>query len=483
MQETSAFTPQNQVSWYRPAGETPEQYQARLARHAYLSTLVAPNIAGAIDEQAALQIHADRLAAQQGQAPAPATQPSPLLTSPQGTTLPTLPAMPGQTRRTAAPLNPSDPLGLAAFVQGQSSGYAAQENYARTIAPNLPDPSLGRDINANRIAYLNQLASQAAGGPSVQQNDLLNYHPATRGTDKNGRPTLTQSFASLQAAMSGDTPQARAAARTAQLAAAYTASQGQPQPMSFVMPDGTRVQGYHSNGNFTRVTPEKSNVPRSSLGDLQYDLGRAVAENRPTDATALQAMIEDTLNPSGKPLTVMEFNFAPELRKQYSGDYGRYRVDFAKQVKGLQASPTDAAPATPPPVAAPASSSGLASWWANFGKSNSASSTPPPAAPAPAAPTPSPRITLGNQTPPPPMVMTNASLRLNEPARAPAAPPAAAAKPYTIESDGIRFDTSSKKAYLESINAAYLDDHITREQGLQLMVKAGAKLNAPRVSN
>ena len=81
------------------------------------------------------------------------------------------------------------------------------------------------------------------------------------------------------------------------------------------------------------------------------------------------------------------------------------------------------------------------------------------------------------------MVMTNASLRLNEPARAPAAPTAAAAKPYTIESDGIRFDTSSKKAYLESINAAYLDDHITREQGLQLMVKAGAKLNAPRVSN
>ena len=342
MQETSAFTPQNQVSWYRPAGETPEQYQARLARHAYLSTLVAPNIAGAIDEQAALQIHADRLAAQQAQAPAPATQPSPLLTSPQGTTLPALPAMPGQTRRTAAPLNPSDPLGLAAFVQGQSSGYAAQENYARTIAPNLPDPSLGRDINANRIAYLNQLASQAAGGPSVQQNDLLNYHPATRGTDKNGRPTLTQSFASLQAAMSGDTPQARAAARTAQLAAAYTASQGQPQPMSFAMPDGTRVQGYRDpNGNFTRVTPPKTTTPSpSDLGKLYAERDAAVASGRFDVAQGYDDMIKIFISKGGKDAPMDPAAFASAL----SGALG---------VKS---------PGTP------------------------ASSTPPPAAPAPAAP-------------------------------------------------------------------------------------------------
>lgn len=97
----------------------------------------------------------------------------------------------------------------------------------------------------------------------------------------------------------------------------------------------------------TPVPREKTTAPNSPLAKLQADLALATSEGRTDDAEALRQQIQNEANPIGRPLSVMEFNFSPELRKEYGGDYGRYRRAVSDQAKAAQPPTRPAAAAKP----------------------------------------------------------------------------------------------------------------------------------------
>jgi hypothetical protein len=253
-----------------------------------------------------------------------------------------------------APVDVNNPAAVAYLAQQAQMTAQNTKLFNREIVPLLSSALLPDEVNANKNAALNQRISEATGGPSVRTLDML-AAPAVRSTGPGGRMSLSQNPASLMAAASGLTPQAAAQARTMQLANSFAESQvDKPRAMSVTFADGTTEEGTLFNGNYTPRKIEKPTapLPRSPIGDLQADYARAVAEDRFGDAEQIKTQIDNQLNPTGKPLTVMEFNFSPELSKQYKRDYGLYRADFARQVQGMQAPAP--APAPAPKPAAPA---------------------------------------------------------------------------------------------------------------------------------
>lgn len=203
---------------------------------------------------------------------------------------------------TRAYIDPTNPGAIAAGARQAYQGAQATQQFNRQIAPNLPSALLPAEVNANRFAYLNQLAAQAAGGPSVQTNDML-AAPAVRSTGPGGRPSLTQNPASLMAAAQGLTPQAWNQSRTAQLANAYAESQTpQPRPMSITLPSGAKVEGYTDpNGNFSRVAPAKEAAPDlTQLGKLYAERDAAVQSGRFDIAQAYDDTIKNYIAKGGK---------------------------------------------------------------------------------------------------------------------------------------------------------------------------------------
>lgn len=187
------------------------------------------------------------------------------------------PAQPSRREATPAPA-PSpllaSPSGLAALVTGNRDAIAAERDFTRNIAPNLPRADLPDEVNASRQAYMDQLVATRAGmAPSQNVRDLL-AAPPDLSMDAAGRPVLRQNAASVAAAVSGRTNQAMDSARVAELAQGYADSQTpQPRPGSLTLPSGRVIEGITDpTGNFRVIEPDRP--ARENLSDV----GRLIAE-------------------------------------------------------------------------------------------------------------------------------------------------------------------------------------------------------------
>jgi hypothetical protein len=319
-------------------------------------------------------------------------------------------------------IDPTNPGAIAAGAQQAYQGAQATKQFNRQIAPNLPSALLPDEVNATRFAYLNQLAAQTAGGPSVQTNDMLSA-PAVIGTGANGRPSLTQNPASLLAAAQGLTPQSWNQQRTTELANAYAESMvPQPRTSTLSFEGGTKINILtDANGNTRVIEPPKEDKPTTTQLDRYY------AELDTVEAAAASAT-----DPATKArLTARAQGYQTAINNYIARGGKEAPMDFAEAGRQLRAGMLREQPA-------PAT----------------------PATPAATAPAPQPA-----------------------PAPSPATPPPANGKPYSIEGQNIRFTGTTAQERAQSINQAYMDGHLDPVEAQKLIVQLGFKLKAPAPAN
>jgi hypothetical protein len=214
-----------------------------------------------------------------------------------------------------APVNVNNPAAVAYLAQQAQSTAVNTKAFNRQIAPNLPSALLPDEVNASRYAYLNQLASAAAGGPSVQTNDMLAAAPMLT-TAANGRRTLSQNPASLMAAANGLTPQAWNQQRTTELANRYAESQTpQPRASTLSFEGGTKINILtDANGNTRVIEPPKENAPDTTqLAKLIAERDAAVQAGRFDVAQAYDDTIKNYVAKGGKEAPMDPAAFAAAL--------------------------------------------------------------------------------------------------------------------------------------------------------------------------